>query len=100
MSFVLPIDIFSYMLRLVLVPGTVGRWFPLGNLSVQLASMLSPKFSRDCNVVLAFLGEEAVVPHDCFQRLRASITNVDTCPPKDWNDVYDEHWVSCCLYGA
>ena len=57
---------------------------------MHLASMLSTRFVRDCNVVLALLGEELVVPDEFVQSLRASVTDADTCPPNSWNDAFDD----------
>jgi hypothetical protein len=54
----------------------------LGTLSVYFASMMSTRFSKDCNVVCPLLGEETVVPDDFVQLIRAGITNADTCPPQ------------------
>ena len=88
MSSMLPVDIFSYLLSLVPVPEWAGKWFLLGTLYVQFASMMSTWFSKDCNVVCAPLGEETVVPHEFVQSIRAANTHADTCPPKSWEDVY------------
>ena len=52
--------------------------------------MMSTRFSKDCNVVCALLGEETVVPDEFVQSIRAAITNADTCPPKSWEDVYHD----------
>ena len=82
MSSVMPVEIFSFLLSLVPVPQRAGNWFLLGTLSVYFASMMSTRFSKDCNVVCALLGEETVVPDEFLQSIRAAITNVDTCPPK------------------
>ena len=90
MSCVLPIHIFLYLLGLVPVPERAGNWFLLGTLSVHFASMMSTKFSKDCNVVCALLGEETAVPDEFVQSIRAAITNADTCPPKSWEDVYHD----------
>ena len=62
----------------------------LATLSVYFASMMSTRFSKDCNVVCALLGEETVVPEEFVQSIRAAITNADTCPPKSWEDVYHD----------
>ena len=62
MSSVMPVEIFSYLLSLVPVPERAGNWFLLGTLSVYFASMMSTRFSKDCNVVCALLGEETAVP--------------------------------------
>ena len=90
MSSVMPVEIFSFLLSLVPVPERAGNWFLLGTLSVYFASMMSTRFSKDCNVVCALLGEETVVPDDFVQLIRAGITNADTCPPKSWEDVYHD----------
>ena len=90
MSCVLPIQIFLYLLSLVPVPERAGNWFLLGTLSVHFASMMSTRFSKDCHVVCALLGEETVVPDEFVQSIRAAITNADTCPPKSWEDVYHD----------
>ena len=89
MSSVLPGEIFSYLLSLVPVPERAGNWFLLRTLSVHFASMMSNRFSKDCNVVCALLGEEAAVPDEFVQSITA-ITNADTCPPKSWEDVYHD----------
>ena len=90
MSCVMPVEIFSFVFILVPVPERAGNWFLLGTLSVYFASMMSTRFSKDCNVVCALLGEEAVVPDEFVQSIRAAITNADTCPPKSWEDVYHD----------
>ena len=82
MSTVMPVEIFSFLLSLVPVQERAGNWFLLGTLSVYFASMMSTRFSKDCNVVCALLGEETVVPDEFVQSIRAAITNADTCPPK------------------
>ena len=84
----MPVEIFSFLLSLVPVPERAGNWFLLVTLSVYFASMMSTRFSKDCNVVCAFLGEETVVPDEFVQSIRAAITNADRCPPKSWEDVY------------
>ena len=90
MSSVMPVEIFSFLLSPVPVPERAGNWFLLGTLSVYFASMMSTRFSKDCNVVCALLGEETVVPDDFVQLIRAGITNADTCPPKSWEDVHHD----------
>ena len=90
MSCVMPVEIFSYLLSLVLVLERAGNWFLLGTLSMHFASMMFTRFSKDCNVVCALLGEETVVPDEFVQSIRAAITNADTCPPKSWEDVYHD----------
>ena len=40
--------------------------------------------------MLALSGQETTVLDEFAQSLRASITNTDTCPPKAWNDAYDD----------
>ena len=87
MSSVMPVEIFSFLSSLVPVPERAGNWFLPGTLSVYFASMMSTRFSKDCNVVCALLGEETVVPDEFVQSIRAAITNADTCPPKSWEDV-------------
>ena len=82
MSSVMPIEIFSFLLSLVPVPEQAGNWFLLGTLSLYFASMTSTRFSKDCNVVCALLGEDTVVPDEFVQSIRAAITNADRCPPK------------------
>ena len=52
--------------------------------------MMSTRFSKDCNVVCALLGEETAVPDEFVQSIRVAITNADTCPPKSWEDVYHD----------
>ena len=59
---VMPVEIFSYLLSLVPVPERAGNCFLLGTLSVYFASMMSTRFSKDCNVVCALLAEETAVP--------------------------------------
>ena len=86
----MPVEIFSFLLSLVPVPERAGNWFLLGTLSVYFASMMSTRFSKDCNVVCALLREETVVPDEFVQSIRAAITNADTCPPKSWEDVYHD----------
>ena len=88
MSSDMPVEIFSFLLSLVPVLERAGNWFLLGTLSVYFASMMSTRFSKDCNVVCALLGEETVVPDEFVQSIRAAITNADTCPIKSWEDVY------------
>ena len=90
MSSVMPVEIFSFLLSLVPVPERAGNWFLLGTLSVYFASMMPNRFSKDCNVVCALLGEETVVRDELVQSIRAAITNADTCPPKSWEDVYHD----------
>ena len=85
----MPVEIFSFLLSLVTVPERAGNWFLLGTLSVYFASMISTRFSKDCNVVSALLGEETVVHDEFVQSIRAAITNADTCP-KSWEDVYHD----------
>ena len=87
MSSMMPVEIFSFLLSLVPVPERAGNWFLLATLSVYFASMMSIRFSKDCNVVFALLGEETVVPDEFVQSVRAAITNAKTCPPKSWEDV-------------
>ena len=82
MSSVMPVEIFSFLLSLVPVPKRAGNWFLLGTLSVYFASMMSTRFSKDCNVVCALLGEETVVSDEFVQSIKAAITNADACPPK------------------
>ena len=57
--------------------------------------MMSTRFSKDCNVVCALLGEETAVPDEFVQSIKAAITNADTCPPKSWEDVY--HDLGACF---
>ena len=90
MSSVMPVEIFSFLLSLVPVPKRAGNWCLLGTLSVYFASMMSTRFSKDCNVVCALLGEETAMPDEFVQSIRAAITNADTCPPKSWEDVYHD----------
>ena len=90
MSSVLPVEIFSYLLSLAPVPERAGNWFLPGTLSLYFASMMSTRFSKECNVVCALLGEETAVPDEFVQSIRAAITNADTCPPKSWEDVYHD----------
>ena len=61
-----------------------------GTLSVHVASMLTTRFSRDCNVVCALWAEECEIPEEFVLALRASISSTDTCPSKAWNHVYDD----------
>ena len=51
---------------------------------------MSTKFSKECNVMCALLGEETVVPRLFFESIGAAIANADTCPPKSWEDVYHD----------
>ena len=90
MSFVLHVEIFSYLLSLVPVPERAGSWCLLGTLSAHFASMMSTRFSKDSSVVCALLGEETAMPDEFVQSMRAAITNADTCPPKSWEDVYHD----------
>ena len=91
MSSVMHVEIVSYLLSLVSVPERAGNWFLLGTPSVYFASMMSTRFSKECNVVCALLGEETAVPDDFVQSIRAAITNADTCPPpKSWEGVYHD----------
>ena len=82
MSSLMPVKIFSYLLSLVPVPERAGNWFLLGTLSVYFASMMSTRFSKDCNVVCALWGEEIAVPDEFVQSIKEAITNADTCPPQ------------------
>ena len=82
MSSVMPVEIFSFLLSPVPVPERAGNWFLLGTLSVYFATMMSTRFSKDCNVVCALLREETVVLDEFVQSIRAAITNADTCPPQ------------------
>ena len=88
MPSVMLVEILSYLLSLVPVPERAGNWFLPGTLSVYFASMMSTKFSKDCNVACALLGEETAVLDEFVQSIRAAITNADTCPPKSWEDVH------------
>ena len=81
MSSVMPVEIFSFLLSLVPVPERAGNWFLLGTLFVYFASMMSTRFSKDCNVVCALLGEETVLPDDFVQLIRAGITTPTRAPP-------------------
>ena len=81
------VDIFSYLLTLVHVPDDAGDVFVLSNVSRHF---VSSRLVCDCNVVLVVLGEELAVLDEVVQSLRASVTNVDTCPRKLWNDAYDD----------
>ena len=90
MSCVLPVKILSYLLSLLSAPQQAGNRFLLGTVSVHFASMMSTKFSKDCNVMCALLGEEAVVPRLFFESIGAAIANADTCPPKSREDVYHD----------
>ena len=90
MSSVMPVEIFSFLLSLVSVPERAGNWFLLAHLSVYFAGMMSIRFSKDCNVVCALLGEETAVPDEFVHSIRAAISNADTCPPKSWEDVYHD----------
>ena len=92
MSSVLPVELFSYILSLVPVPERAGNWFLLGTLSVHSASMMSTKFSKDCNVLCALLGEEIVVRDEFVQSISAAITNVDTCPPPSHGRMCTMPW--------
>ena len=94
MSSVLRVEIFSYPLSLVLVPKLAGNWFLPGTLFVHFASMMSTRFSKDCNAVCALLGEETDVLDEFVQSIRAAITNADTYPPKLWEDVYHDFGAS------
>ena len=47
MSYVMLVEIFSFLLSLVPVPERAGNWFLLGTLSVYFASMMSTRFSKD-----------------------------------------------------
>ena len=100
MSSVMPVEIFSFLLSLVPVPKRAGNWFLLGTLSVYFASMMSTRFSKDCNVVCALLGEETVVPGEFVHSISAAITDADTWPSKSWEDVYHDLGagfpVDCC----
>ena len=58
----MPVEIFSFLLNLVPVRERVGNWFLLGTLSVHFASVMCTRFSKDCNVLCALLGEETAVP--------------------------------------
>ena len=53
MSSVMPIDIFSFLLDLLLVPERARNWFLVGSLSMNFATMMSARSSHDCNVVCA-----------------------------------------------
>ena len=90
MSSVMPVEIFLFLLSLVPVLERAGKWFLLGTLSVYFASMMSTRFSKDCNVVCAFLGEETAVTDEFVQSMRAAIINADTWPSKSWEDVYHD----------
>ena len=83
-SSMMPVEIFFPVIE------RAGNWFLLGTLSAYFASMMSTRFSKDCNVVCAFLGEETIVPEEFDQSIRAAITNADKCPPKSWEDVYHD----------
>ena len=91
MSSMLPIEIFSYPLSVVPIAERACNWFMLGTLCVHFASMMYTRFSKDCNVVCALLGEETAMPNEFVQSIRSAITNADTCPPppppKSWEDV-------------
>ena len=84
------VEIISFLLSLVPVLERAGNWFLLGTLFVYFVSMMSTRFSKGCNAVCALLGEEAAVPDEFVQSIRAAITNADTCPPKSWEDVYHD----------
>ena len=64
MSSVMPVEIFSFLLSLVPVPERAGHWFVLWTLPVYFGSMMSTRFSKDCNVVCALLGEGTAVPDE------------------------------------
>ena len=64
LSSVLPVEIFSFLLSLVPVPERAGKWILLGSVFVLFARMMSTRFSKDCNVVCARLGEETAVRNE------------------------------------
>ena len=79
---VLPVEIFSYFLSLILVPKRAGNWFLPGTLSWYFASMMSTKFFEDCDVVCALLGEATAVLDEFVQSITAATTKATPAPPK------------------
>ena len=74
MLFVMGVEIFSYLWNLELVPSTSRIGFLVWSLSLHFGSMQSTRFVRDCNVVLALLGEDLPLPDDFV--IAASTTSV------------------------